>query len=185
MCRAATTDKHHWSDERLPTPPSSSHCLSRDVSAGLMTQRYIPDRALRAYVPHVRAFYQTKPCTHSKAHKAVATCATRFTHIAARAAAKMQEPAPPVPPPKPSNHEPSRINTPVATASQSPRPGSGFDPASTTRGSLSSRATQGDPAQQGYTPDPGDQWLPKILQNKLCVMFLSHNGSQRCISSIC
>ncbi|KAL8371022.1 hypothetical protein RB595_001056 [Gaeumannomyces hyphopodioides] len=66
--------------------------------------------------------------------------------------------APPVLPPKPGSHEASRMGTPAA--SQSPRP----PPFPDQQGGLP-EATSGVQPQQ-IPDDPGDQWLPKMLEDK-------------------
>ncbi|KAI1467456.1 uncharacterized protein F4812DRAFT_459562 [Daldinia caldariorum] len=98
-------------------------------------------------------------------------------------------PPPPVPPPKPSSHDASRLGTPAASNSPRPPPpvpddafskamegkgkfvssttttmmdaSSGLIPASTT-----STNGGGGGAEKEVVPDPGDQWLPKILEDK-------------------
>ncbi|KAM5524648.1 hypothetical protein FOXYSP1_00691 [Fusarium oxysporum f. sp. phaseoli] len=67
-------------------------------------------------------------------------------------AADMQGATPPVLPPKPGSHETSRIATP--TSSGVPPPSEGRIPPNTVNHAPAS------------IPDPGDQWLPKILQEK-------------------
>lgn len=75
---------------------------------------------------------------------------------------------PPAPPPKPGSHEVSALNTPVT--SQSPRP----------QPPLPDQQQHSDlPEAAGLTgaqraqisrpqdiPDPGDQWLPRFLEDK-------------------
>ncbi|OTB03048.1 hypothetical protein M426DRAFT_186664 [Hypoxylon sp. CI-4A] len=90
-------------------------------------------------------------------------------------------PPPPVPPPKPSSHDASRLGTPATTNSPRPPPpipddtfssyiegrvrlaattdASGLIPAPTS-------AVGGLSNQQESIPDPGEQWLPKILEDK-------------------
>lgn len=77
---------------------------------------------------------------------------------------------PPVLPPKPGSHEASRINTPstaghwnnLPTAGPGPFdhgravPGSGVEPA----------AAPVAAAAASSIPDPGDMWLPQVLQDK-------------------
>ncbi|KAI0136262.1 hypothetical protein BJ170DRAFT_4532 [Xylariales sp. AK1849] len=91
-------------------------------------------------------------------------------------------PPPPVPPPKPSSHDTSRLGTPSISQSQSPRPSpltdnafngpdikgkgvvtdsSGLIPAPSRH---SSQRQQ--PQQPQAIPDPGEQWLPKFLEDK-------------------
>lgn len=100
-------------------------------------------------------------------------------------------PPPPVPPPKPSSHETSRLGTP-ATDTNSPRPpppvpdnngfhadgsivpdGKGKAPATEASGLILAPPTTGHSAQsqqsqqqQQPIPDPGEHWLPKILEDK-------------------
>ncbi|KAH8675284.1 hypothetical protein BX600DRAFT_507534 [Xylariales sp. PMI_506] len=92
-------------------------------------------------------------------------------------------PPPPVPPPKPIGQEASRLG--IVSASQSPRPGSLSDSATngtdgTGRGlptessglilapaRPNSQYPQQTPAPPpADIPDPGDQWLPKFLEDK-------------------
>lgn len=77
---------------------------------------------------------------------------------------------PPAPPPKPGSHEVSRLSTPTAT--QSPR----APPALPDQQQLSdlpeaagaggAQQAQAQVARPREIPDPGDQWLPKILEDK-------------------
>ncbi|KAK4227591.1 hypothetical protein QBC38DRAFT_477350 [Podospora fimiseda] len=79
---------------------------------------------------------------------------------------------PPPPPPKPpGNHEASRLSTPGVLSQQSPRPPpplpeavivSGLHPANSTQSGLIQNNNQTGEA----VTDPGDQWLPKFLQDK-------------------
>ncbi|KAH9998065.1 hypothetical protein F4779DRAFT_636125 [Xylariaceae sp. FL0662B] len=84
-------------------------------------------------------------------------------------------PPPPVPPPKPSSHDTSRLGTPSAANSPriSPGPESGISgleakgkaPATDASGLIP--APTGDPQPQPEPiPDPGEQWLPKVLEDK-------------------
>ncbi|KAF5658761.1 hypothetical protein FDENT_14041 [Fusarium denticulatum] len=66
--------------------------------------------------------------------------------------ADMQGATPPVLPPKPGSHETSRIATP--TSSGLPPPSEGRIPSNTVTNAPAS------------IPDPGEQWLPQILQHK-------------------
>ncbi|KAK3984294.1 hypothetical protein QBC44DRAFT_337269 [Cladorrhinum sp. PSN332] len=80
---------------------------------------------------------------------------------------------PPPPPPKPpGNHEASRLSTPGVVSQLSPRPppplpeavvAGGLHPATSTEGLIYNSTGQ---AQAKAVPDPGDQWLPKFLQDK-------------------
>lgn len=77
---------------------------------------------------------------------------------------------PPVLPPKPGSHEASGISTPTTYGSNGlPLPsGSAADP------SLSSTpAGTGEFHQVAGPPDPGDHWLPKILEDK---SYVSRDG---------
>ncbi|KAK0730551.1 hypothetical protein B0H67DRAFT_478129 [Lasiosphaeris hirsuta] len=79
---------------------------------------------------------------------------------------------PPAPPPKPpGNHEANRMSTPAG--SQSPRPASLPDSKSMggeSNPTVPSREGQSYSMQHRQQPqpiaDPGDQWLPKFLQDK-------------------
>ncbi|KAI1375571.1 hypothetical protein F4677DRAFT_111102 [Hypoxylon crocopeplum] len=92
-------------------------------------------------------------------------------------------PPPPVPPPKPSSHDVSRLGTP--SASSSPRPpapipddnfmrameGKRKTPIGTDASGLipASAMTEGgfnNYESEHHIPDPGDQWLPRILEDK-------------------
>ncbi|KAH9887801.1 hypothetical protein F4778DRAFT_756119 [Xylariomycetidae sp. FL2044] len=92
-------------------------------------------------------------------------------------------PPPPVPPPKPSSHETSRLGTPTTTTTttttttNSPRPPPPLPDASGGGGvdgrgkALATDASglipaQGVNLQPEQVPDPGEQWLPKILEDK-------------------
>ncbi|KAK4188337.1 hypothetical protein QBC35DRAFT_496450 [Podospora australis] len=80
----------------------------------------------------------------------------------------MYSQTPPVPPPKPTaSHEASRMSTPGA-GSQSSRPAPQL-PEAVTGGLHTTRSgsSQNDGITPRHgTPDPGDQWLPKFLQDK-------------------
>lgn len=79
---------------------------------------------------------------------------------------------PPAPPPKPGNHDTSGMSTPVLVgpSSHTPRPPPPL-PEAVTAGGLHSAdvgaaASNGALVQAQDIPDPGDQWLPKFLQDK-------------------
>jgi hypothetical protein len=84
--------------------------------------------------------------------------------------------APPAPPPKPSSQEVSRRSTPAGTQPLPPPPpqqesfgtyGRGFeDTQSTQQARFSNEVTNVERVQ-----DPGEQWLPKILEDKTLVAF--------------
>lgn len=76
----------------------------------------------------------------------------------------MDAPPPPSLPPKPSSHETSRIGTPIT--SSSPLPGGGGPDVNTATGGRGRTPAGLEFAQPEPIPDPGDQWLPKILQDK-------------------
>ncbi|KAF4947229.1 hypothetical protein FGADI_10537 [Fusarium gaditjirri] len=90
---------------------------------------------------------------------------TGVTTAMASFAADMQVATPPVLPPKPGSHETSRIATP--TSSGVPPPSEGRTPSNTVNHASAS------------IPDPGDKWLPQILQDKSYVI----SQSQECISN--
>ncbi|KAK1968839.1 hypothetical protein LY78DRAFT_690987 [Colletotrichum sublineola] len=77
---------------------------------------------------------------------------------------------PPVLPPKPGSHETSRIGTPIT--SNSPRPSTGAGAGPDANGASGGRIhpvykpTGPELAQPEPVPDPGDQWLPRVLQDK-------------------
>ncbi|KAI8961769.1 hypothetical protein F5Y11DRAFT_219244 [Daldinia sp. FL1419] len=93
-------------------------------------------------------------------------------------------PPPPIPPPKPSSHDASRLGTP--SASNPPRhppavpddafsramvEGKGKVPAAVdASGLIPASATVtgggGGGRERDVIPDPGDQWLPKVLEDK-------------------
>lgn len=75
---------------------------------------------------------------------------------------------PPAPPPKPGSHEVSAINTPIT--SQSPRPAPPL-PDQQQHSDLPeaaglATAQQAQIARPQAIPDPGDQWLPRFLEDK-------------------
>ncbi|KAH0432607.1 hypothetical protein CcaCcLH18_06353 [Colletotrichum camelliae] len=80
----------------------------------------------------------------------------------------MHAPPPPSLPPKPGSHDTSRIGTPVT--SNSPRPGTGSGINSEgpggAHGSLAHQQAGLEFARPEPVPDPGDQWLPTVLQDK-------------------
>ncbi|OLN94314.1 hypothetical protein CCHL11_02903 [Colletotrichum chlorophyti] len=80
----------------------------------------------------------------------------------------MDGPPPPVLPPKPGSHETSRIGTPITSSSPRPGagPGSGQDGVSGVRGHPPQQFAGLEIARPESTPDPGDQWLPRVLQDK-------------------
>lgn len=67
-------------------------------------------------------------------------------------AAELQGATPPVLPPKPGSHETSRIATPASAGV--PPPSEGRFPSNNV-----------NPVPTSI-PDPGDQWLPQMLQDK-------------------
>ncbi|ROW18007.1 hypothetical protein VPNG_00395 [Cytospora leucostoma] len=77
---------------------------------------------------------------------------------------------PPAPPPKPGSHEVSRLSTPITT--QSPRPPpplpdqQQLSELPETAGAGGAQQAQAQVARPQEIPDPGDQWLPKILEDK-------------------
>ncbi|KAL7930886.1 hypothetical protein V8C35DRAFT_311642 [Trichoderma chlorosporum] len=83
-------------------------------------------------------------------------------------------PTPPILPPKPSSQEPSRIGTPASGAA--PAPPSSLSEAgqqyraAVTPGFSSAAGPTPPPApavaRAAEIPDPGDQWLPQLLQDK-------------------
>ncbi|GAW20224.1 hypothetical protein ANO14919_097210 [Xylariales sp. No.14919] len=93
-------------------------------------------------------------------------------------------PPPPVPPPKPSSHDVSRLGTPAGNSPrpQPPIPDNGYSGGLESMGFPNGRIPTTDasgliPAptatpsgltrqQQAPIPDPGDAWLPRILEDK-------------------
>ncbi|CAH0000985.1 unnamed protein product [Clonostachys byssicola] len=70
-------------------------------------------------------------------------------------------PTPPAPPPKPGSHDASGISTPTVSGSGNSGPAS--RPASAIEGRPLPGAIE---PPQASIPDPGPQWLPRILQDK-------------------
>jgi hypothetical protein len=87
---------------------------------------------------------------------------------------------PPAPPPKPSSQEVSRRSTPAGSQSLVPPPATQQQHQDHfgTRGGASDdlqhvqQARMNEAAYAQQNQDPGDQWLPKILENKLSVTLL-------------
>ncbi|KAM0259551.1 hypothetical protein ACHAQJ_003277 [Trichoderma viride] len=87
-------------------------------------------------------------------------------------------PTPPILPPKPSSQEPSRIGTPATGAAPPPPPSTLSEAGQQYRSSViagvASTAAAGPTppplppatARSADIPDPGDQWLPQVLQDK-------------------
>ncbi|CAJ2513461.1 Uu.00g015800.m01.CDS01 [Anthostomella pinea] len=83
-------------------------------------------------------------------------------------------PPPPVPPPKPSSHDTSRLGTPAITNSPRPPPpipDHGFNCMESKGKAPATDASGLIPAPMGHAqtqpiPDPGEQWLPKVLEDK-------------------
>ncbi|GFP52760.1 hypothetical protein ACSS6W_003142 [Trichoderma asperelloides] len=91
-------------------------------------------------------------------------------------------PTPPILPPKPSSQEPSRIGTPASGAAPPPPPSTLSEAGQQYRSSViagldaaATAAAGGVPtpppppavaARSADIPDPGDQWLPQVLQDK-------------------
>ncbi|CAL3963613.1 hypothetical protein PZA11_001179 [Diplocarpon coronariae] len=78
---------------------------------------------------------------------------------------------PPAPPPKPGSREISRRSTPAASQPLPPPPPQAQDAAGTYGGGSSDpQSSQQAQAREGqsapHTQDPGEQWLPKILEDK-------------------
>jgi hypothetical protein len=86
---------------------------------------------------------------------------------------------PPPPPPKPSSHDATRISTPTtigeagSVMSGAPTPyeySSGSvpppPPSRVAAGTAAGTQQQQQQQQPAEVPDPGDQWLPQILQDK-------------------
>ncbi len=86
--------------------------------------------------------------------------------------------APPAPPPKPSSQEVSRRSTPAGTQSLiPPPPAQKEEPFGTLGGvfedpQLPQQARMREAAYAQHSQDPGEQWLPKILEDKSYVMLL-------------
>lgn len=79
---------------------------------------------------------------------------------------------PPAPPPKPGSHEVSRMSTPITT--QSPRAPPPLPdqqqhsdlPEAAAAAAAGGGAQPAQVARPQAIPDPGDQWLPKVLEDK-------------------
>ncbi|KAK2054843.1 hypothetical protein LY76DRAFT_663687 [Colletotrichum caudatum] len=82
----------------------------------------------------------------------------------------MDAAAPPVLPPKPGSHETSRIGTPITSNSPRPSTSAGVGPdansASGGRTQLVYQPAGLELARTEPVSDPGDQWLPRMLQDK-------------------
>lgn len=85
--------------------------------------------------------------------------------------------APPAPPPKPNSREISRRNTP-ASGLPPPLP----PPPSENNGPFQYHpSSEGPPRPQSYIAtqqqpqDPGDQWLPKLLEDKSYVSYINNS----------
>jgi hypothetical protein len=84
--------------------------------------------------------------------------------------------APPAPPPKPSSQEVSRRSTPAGTQPLPPPPPPQESFGTYGRGLQDTQSTQQAQFNNGVTnvdhvQDPGEQWLPKILEDKRFVAF--------------
>ncbi|KAK2002864.1 hypothetical protein LX36DRAFT_567358 [Colletotrichum falcatum] len=73
---------------------------------------------------------------------------------------------PPVLPPKPGSHETSRIGTPITSNSPRPSIGAGIGPDASGASGGRIHPTSLEFARPEPVPDPGDQWLPRVLQDK-------------------
>lgn len=88
---------------------------------------------------------------------------------------------PPAPPPKPNSQEVSRQSTPVAGQSMLPPTPDGQR--------LYVSSTEGQQYREGVVsqdrvriqsiPDPGDRWLPKLLEDKSYIAHIS-NATSKC-----
>ncbi|KAL0939419.1 uncharacterized protein CTRU02_206029 [Colletotrichum truncatum] len=78
----------------------------------------------------------------------------------------MHAPPPPSLPPKPGSHETSRISTPIISNSPRPGTGPGFELDGSGPGHPAYQSAGLEFSQPESIPDPGDQWLPKLLQDK-------------------
>jgi hypothetical protein len=97
-------------------------------------------------------------------------------------------PPPPLPPPKPSSHDVSRLGTPVGNSPRPPPPvpdngySGGLETMGISHGQVTGtdasglipapiatampRGTMRQQQPQQPVPDPGDTWLPGILEDK-------------------
>ncbi|KAI1824245.1 hypothetical protein F4861DRAFT_539267 [Xylaria intraflava] len=93
-------------------------------------------------------------------------------------------PTPPIPPPKPNSHDVSRLGTPSTNSPRPPPPipdgaysgglesmesnNGGMPMTTDASGLIPAPPAPGGPTreQQEPIPDPGDRWLPKILEDK-------------------
>lgn len=75
---------------------------------------------------------------------------------------------PPVPPPKPGSHDASRMGTPSGLVPPPPPPpaaGADYEIPGNALGDVQSVAANAPPLAE-VGPDPGDTWLPALLQDK-------------------
>jgi hypothetical protein len=83
--------------------------------------------------------------------------------------------APPAPPPKPGSRESSRGHTPAGSQPLPPPPPPQQQAFGTYRSEDSQSTQQGrlrDAAYAQHIQDPGEKWLPKILEDKSSVTLL-------------
>jgi hypothetical protein len=86
--------------------------------------------------------------------------------------------APPAPPPKPSSQEVSRRSTPAGSQSLlPPPPAQQQEPFGTHGGGsgdlqLAQQARMREATYAQHSQDPGEQWFPKILEDKSSVTLL-------------
>ncbi|CAK7220848.1 hypothetical protein SCUCBS95973_004295 [Sporothrix curviconia] len=90
----------------------------------------------------------------------------------------MYSPAAPIPPPKPGSHDASRRSTPVTT--QSPRQ----PPLPPTPTTLPEAAAYAHVTAPPNIADPGDAWLPKILEDKSKQDLADILASQELLSAL-
>lgn len=126
----------------------------RNVTTGLPRSLHDPRSPLLIYLDHG---IEGSGDSHVRVHDDIMD---RFEELYAS--------TPPAPPPKPGSHEVSAINTPIT--SQSPRPAPPV-PDQQQHSDLPeaaglTAAQNAQIARPQSIPDPGEQWLPRFLEDK-------------------
>lgn len=79
---------------------------------------------------------------------------------------------PPAPPPKPSSHETSRKGTPAGGLPRPPPPSDDTHDGQSNVGDGQNPYIRDPTTGNVAIPDPGEQWLPKLLEDKTYVIEL-------------
>lgn len=119
---------------------------------------------------------------HNRPQHSLHNSLTKLLSAMSSFPADSHAPTPPILPPKPSSQEPSRIGTPASGAAPPPPPSTLSEAGQQYRSSViagldaaATAAGGGVPmpppppavaARSADIPDPGDQWLPQVLQDK-------------------